>query len=116
MDYIQTAHEAATEAGVNAAQSFADHHFDGGDGSMCGFAWVTFYPENKGNTRLGKIERKVIESIGFRKDWTGKTWQLWNPSNWGGQSVDVKFAGAQAYSVKFKELTGLSVSAAERLD
>lgn len=67
-----------------------------GEPMYCGFAWVTIYPNHKGNTREGKAERKLIESIGFRKDWTGKAYELWNPSNWGGQSMDVKEAGARA--------------------
>lgn len=29
----------------------------GGDNGACGFAWVTIYPEHKGNTKLGKAER-----------------------------------------------------------
>jgi hypothetical protein len=64
----------------------------------CGFAWVTVTPEHKGNTKLGKGERRVLEGMGFRKDWTGKAWQLWNPTGYAGQSMDVKEAGAQAYA------------------
>ena len=69
-----------------------------GEPMYCGFAWVTVYPEHKGNTRLGKEERATLESMGFRKDWTGKAWQLWNPTGYAGQSMDVKEAGAQAYA------------------
>ena len=53
-----------------------------GEPMYCGFAWVTVYPEHKGNTRLGKQERATLESMGFRKDWTGKAWQLWNPTGY----------------------------------
>ena len=69
-----------------------------GEPMYCGFAWVTVYPEHKGNTKLGKGERRVLEGMGFRKDWTGKAWQLWNPTGYAGQSMDVKEAGAQAYA------------------
>ena len=69
-----------------------------GEPMYCGFAWVTVYPEHKGNTRLGKQERSTLESMGFRKDWTGKAWQLWNPTGYAGQSMDVKECGAQAYA------------------
>jgi len=69
-----------------------------GEPMYCGFAWVTVYPEHKGNTKLGKGERRVLESMGFKKDWTGKAWQLWNPTGYHGQSMDVKEAGAQAYA------------------
>ena len=70
-----------------------------GEPMYCGFAWVTIYPEHKGNTKLGKLERRVIESMGFRKDWTGKAYQLWNCTGYAGQSMDVKEAGAQTYYV-----------------
>ena len=69
-----------------------------GEPMYCGFAWVTVYPEHKGNTKLGKGERRVLESMGFKKDWTGKAWQLWNPTGYNGQSMDVKEVGAQAYA------------------
>jgi hypothetical protein len=69
-----------------------------GEPMYCGFAWVTVYPEHKGNTRAGKQERAALESMGFKKDWTGKAWQLWNPTGYAGQSMDVKEAGAQAYA------------------
>jgi len=69
-----------------------------GEPMYCGFAWVTIHPEHKGNTKLGKLERRVIESMGFRKDWTGKAYQLWNCTGYAGQSMDVKEAGAQAYA------------------
>ena len=67
-----------------------------GEPMYCGFAWVTVYPQHKGNTKLGKAERKVLEQLGMRKDWTGKAYELWNPSGWHGQSMDVKEAGATA--------------------
>ena len=69
-----------------------------GEPMYCGFAWVTVYPEHKGNTRAGKQERAVLESMGFKKDWTGKAWQLWNPGGHNGQSMDVKEHGAHAYA------------------
>ena len=36
--------------------------------------------------------------MGFKKDWTGKAWQLWNATGYNGQSMDVKEAGASAYA------------------
>ena len=69
-----------------------------GEPMYCGFAWVTIYPEQKGNTKLGKLERRGIESMGESKDRTGKAYQLWNCTGYAGQSMDVKEAGAQAYA------------------
>lgn len=113
---LEEAHVEAVEVAKVAAQAFADKHFDGKDNYPCGFAWVSRYPADKGNTRDGKAERRLLESIGFSKDWTGKTWQIRNPGQWRGQSVDIKFAGAEAYASKMKELTGLAFYAQDRLD
>lgn len=67
-----------------------------GEPFYCGFAWVTIYPKHKGNTKDGRAERQVFESLGFKKDWTGKAYQMWNPGGSGTQSMDVKETGAQA--------------------
>ena len=96
--------EQAKNAATQAQQDFLAKWVEStggneyGEPMYCGFAWVTVYPEHKGNTRLGKQERATLESMGFRKDWTGKAWQLWNPTGYAGQSMDVKEAGAQAYA------------------
>ena len=69
-----------------------------GEPMYCGFGWVQCTPEHKGNTTLGKQERRVLEAMGFKKDWTGKSYQLWNAGGYNGQSMDVKEAGATAYA------------------
>jgi len=103
---IQTQHITlqAEQACRKAQQEFLDNWVNTTGGNTygepvyCGFAWVTVYPEHKGNTRAGKAERKILEAMGFRKDWTGKAYELWNPTGYMGQSMDVKEAGAQAYA------------------
>ncbi len=101
--------EQAKNAATQQQEAFLKHWVDTtggneyGEPMYCGFAWVTVYPEHKGNTRLGKGERRVLESMGFRKDWTGKAWQLWNPTGYNGQSMDVKEAGAQAYAETLRQ-------------
>lgn len=102
-------------AAREAAKAAADKWFGGKDGGACGFAWVTVYPEHKGNTREGKAERKLLESMGFSVDWTGKGWQVWDPAKWPGQSVDVKSAGAVA-AAKVLQKYGFKAYAADRLD
>lgn len=87
----------------------------GGDRYACGYAWVTIYPEHKGNTTAGRAERKVIEAMGFRKDHTGKAYEYWNPSKWGGQNVDVKEAGARAAANVLRKY-GFKAYAGSRLD
>lgn len=87
----------------------------GGDRYACGFAWVTIYPKHKGNTRDGRAERKLLEEMGFRKDWTGKAYEYWNPSKWGGQNVDVKEAGARAAADVLRKY-GFTAYAGSRLD
>jgi hypothetical protein len=113
---LETGHATAQAAANISAQEFADVYFNGGDGGACGFAWVTFYPANKGNTRAGKIERKMFEQIGFRRDYTGKAWQLWNPAGYPGQSIDCKFVGAARYAQVFLAETGMEVVPASRMD
>jgi len=115
-EMLAAAHEAAKVEAHKAAQGVLDRHFGGEDGGACGFAWATFYPTAKGNTKIGKAERAAIEAIGFRKDYTGKAWQLWNPADHRCQSVDAKFAGAQAYAKHFEAATGVSLSYGDRLD
>lgn len=73
-----------------------------GEPVYCGFAWVTVYPQHKGNTKQGKAERAVLKQLGARVDHTGKAYQIYNPSGWGGQSMDVKEAGAAAAAAVLK--------------
>jgi len=100
----QTITAQAEAACRKAQQEFLDNWVNTTGGNQygepmyCGFAWVTVYPEHKGNTRDGKAERKILEAMGFRKDWTGKAYELWNPTGYRGQSMDVKEVGAQAYA------------------
>jgi hypothetical protein len=113
---LEDAHVKASAAAKAAATEFSNRHFGGRDGGMCGFAWVTFYPAFKGNTRDGKVERKRIEGLGFRKDWTGKAYQLWDPAKYPGQSVDAKSAGAAKYAEVLFAEAGVRVYAEDRLD
>jgi hypothetical protein len=114
MDTTAIREEFETAARAAADQFFADR-MGGVDRGMCGFAWVTIYPEHKGNTRDGKTERKVLEDMGFRKDYTGKAYEYWNPSRHGAQNVDTKEAGARAAALVLKRY-GFRASAGSRLD
>ena len=98
-----------------AADQFEQTHFPNGGWGACGFAWVTVYPEHKGNTRAGKAERAVLQKLGFEKDWTGKAYQMWNPSKYGTQNVDTLEAGAQA-AAQLLQQHGYKAYAGSRLD
>lgn len=106
--------EMLTEA-KTAADKFFQEKLEGIDQYACGFAWVTVYPEHKGNTKAGREERKVLESLGMRKDWTGKAYEIWNPSGHGCQNVDTKEAGAVAAANVLKKY-GFKAYAGSRLD
>lgn len=80
---------------------------------VCGFAWVDVYPQNKGNTRLGKEERKVLEASGFRKDVYGKKYYLWVSDF--NQSMQKKEAYASAYARVLRE-NGVKAYSGSRLD
>ena len=112
---IQNYHEKSVGAASIAAH-LAEEKW-GDRFGMCGFAWVTAHPKFKGNTKLGKEERAILESIGFDKDWTGKTYQILNPSKHPTQNIDVKEAGAEAYVSKMDELgSGIKLTTGSRLD
>lgn len=98
-----------------ASEKLINEYFDGQDRGACGFAWVTIHPKHKGNTKLGKAERKEFELLGARKDWTGKAWMIWNPANYPVQSVDVLEAGARAAAM-FLQRYGYDAVAGSRLD
>jgi hypothetical protein len=97
----------------------ADAYFQGALGGVdryaCGFAWVTVYPEHKGNTRLGKAERAELTALGFRKDYTGKAYELWNPAKYACQNVDTLYAGAEAAAALLRSY-GWAAYANSRLD
>ena len=107
--------DALNEAGIaarTAAKAFYDKH---GDRDCCGFAWVTIYPKHKGNTKDGKAERVVIRDMGVELDWTGKSFQMWNPSKHPAQNIDTKEAGARAAAEVLRK-HGFNAYAGSRLD
>ena len=103
------------EQAHTVAMDTLNTRYGGKDSYACGFAWVTIYPEHKGNTRDGRAERKLYEAMGFRKDWTGRAYEYWNPSKWPGQNVDVKEAGARAAADVLRKY-GFAAYAGSRLD
>ena len=114
MDLNAVKNEMLTVA-RDAANKFFQEKLGGTDQYACGFAWVTVYPTHKGNTREGRAERKVLETLGFEKDWTGKAYQIWNPSGHMCQNVDTKEVGARAAATVLKKY-GFDAYAGSRLD
>jgi hypothetical protein len=51
------------EQAHTVAMDHLNTRYGGKDMYACGFAWVTVYPEHKGNTRAGKAE--VLRKYGF---------------------------------------------------
>lgn len=114
MEYTQEQVDAivteAKQAAQQAATKFFQEQLGGQDQYACGFAWVDIYGV-KGNTRLGKM----LKAAGLRKDWTGKAFQIWNPSGHGCQNVDTKERGAVAAAQVFEKY-GFRAYAGSRLD
>lgn len=79
----------------------------------CGFAWVSVFPANKGNTRLGKQERAVLKDAGFRLNDYEKAFQLWISQY--NQSMQKKEAYASAYAGVLRE-NGLKAYSGSRMD
>lgn len=67
---------------------------------VCGFAWISIYPEFKGNTRLGKQERAVLEEFEFEQDYSNKAKYTRWVSEFG-QSLERKTAYANAAAAVF---------------
>jgi hypothetical protein len=103
------------QAAANAAFDLLKSWYDGEDEGACGFAWVTIIPKNKGNTKAGRYERTFYESLGANKDWTGKAYQIWNPSKTYAQNIDCKEAGARA-AAQVLQKHGIDCYADSRLD
>lgn len=80
---------------------------------LCGFAWISVYPKFKGNTKLGKEERKVLEAAGFRKNDYEKNYQLWVSAY--NQSMQKKEAYARAYANVLYD-AGVKAYSGSRLD
>lgn len=97
--------EAMTEARKAAEQFYAQN----GDRDCCGFAWTNIY-KVKGNTKLGKM----LKAAGVRQDYT-KAFQLWNPSKFPTQSLNILEAGADAAAKVFRKY-GFEAYAGSRMD
>ena len=102
------------EQAHTVAMDHLNKHYGGRDQYACGFAWVNVYPEHKGNTRAGRAEIKILKEIGFRRDYNG-AYEFWNPSQWPGQNIDVKEAGARAAADVLRKY-GFTAYPGSRLD
>jgi len=100
---LKTIMQEAKQSAAIAAQSFLDDWTASTGGNQygepmyCGFAWVNIY-NIKGNTKLGR----AMKTAGYTKDYTG-AYQIYNPAGYGGQSMDVKEAGARAAAKVFEQ-------------
>ena len=112
---IQTIMDTAEQSAKTAQHDFLQQWNDSTGGNQygepmyCGFAWVNIYGV-KGNTKLGKR----FKQAGLTKDYT-QAYSIWNPGKYGGQSMDVKEAGASAYAAVLNAY-GFRASAGSRAD
>ena len=112
---LKTIMQEAKQSAAIAAQSFLDDWTASTGGNQygepmyCGFAWVNIY-KIKGNTKLGR----AMKQAGYTKDYTG-AYQIYNPAGYGGQSMDVKEAGARAAALVFEQY-GFTAYAGGRAD
>jgi hypothetical protein len=99
---VAEAQLAARQAALAALQRY-------GDRDACGFAWTSIH-KVKGNTKLGKM----LKAAGVRQTWD-KTFQLWNPSGVGVQSMGILEEGARAAAEVFRQY-GFEAYAGSRMD
>lgn len=114
-DQIQNIIAEATQAARVAQNKFLQEWNEKTGGNQygepmyCGFAWVDIFGV-KGNTKLGR----AMKAAGIRKAYNG-AFQIWNPGEHRGQSMDVKEAGAYAAADVFKKY-GFTAYAGSRAD
>ena len=99
---VAEAQLAARQAALAALQRY-------GDRDACGFAWTSIY-KVKGNTKLGKM----LKAAGVRQSYD-KSFQLWNPSGVGVQSMGILEEGARAAAEVFRQY-GFEAYAGSRMD
>jgi hypothetical protein len=101
------ASQAASEWLAQWVESTGGNQY--GEPMYCGFASVNIHGI-KGNTKLGKR----MKAAGLVKDYSG-AYSIWNPAGYGGQSMDVKEAGASACA-RVLEAYGFRAYANSRAD
>ena len=101
---LERAHVAAEQAAAQAYERNGNNDWD-----ACGFAWVNIHGV-KGNTKLGR----ALKAAGVRQDYT-RAFSIWNPGGYGGQSISIKEAAAQAAARVLKGY-GFTAYAGSRLD
>lgn len=113
MEFTQDQIEAivleSKQAAYDASNKFFKEVMGSKDQYPCGFAWVSIYGI-KGNTKLGKM----FKAAGVEKSYD-KTYQIWNPSGFSVQSVDVLLAGARAAAAVLTKY-GFRAYSGSRLD
>ena len=103
--------EADRAAAGAAAAAYAKQ---GSDWDACGFGWVNIY-KYAGKKLDGRSKlAKTMAAAGVRQDYT-RSFQVWNPGGYGGQSVSIKEAAASAYAHVLKQY-GFEAYAGSRLD
>jgi hypothetical protein len=107
-----------TEAKL-AAKEAADAMCEkiGGDRYSCGVAWVQI-PDGR-SPFVNWLKKQIKEDpanarIYGDKHWS-KGWSIWNPSEHSAQNIDIKEAGAQAFSAVLEKY-GITSYAGSRLD
>ena len=80
----------------------------GPEGAMSGFAWVTIHPAR------GIFVNWLKKNGHGKNGWSGG-WMIWNPGEYGGQCIDLKYAGAWSFA-KVLEKYGIWAEAGSRFD
>ena len=91
LSIVEEANLSAKEAATSRAEVFTKefgHH----DVGCCGFGWTVV--EVRSNTKVGK----ELQKYGFSRAYGVKGLQIWNPSAFPTQNIDIKEAGAEAFA------------------
>jgi hypothetical protein len=117
---LKTIIAEAKQAAATAAQEYVDAWTattggnQYGEPMYCGFAQtvITKYDGKNidGRTKIGRL----LKAAGVTQNYTGR-FEIYNPAGWGGQSMDVKEAGA-VKAAEVLERYGFTASMSSRAD
>ena len=108
-------HNEAVEEAKKATEEWltkyreANPNAEHGEPSYCGFAWVKTRPATTSFARALK-KAGIVDYVSYNGGY-----DIWNPSDYHGQSMDVKEAGADAYA-KVLNSYGITAYSMSRAD
>lgn len=95
MQNVKVIAEQVQALATDAALFYINNELGGKDCPLCGFAWVVVIAQHRGNSRVGRLERAILEELGFEKS-EGRSYTLFSPGHAYVQNADANLEAAKA--------------------